>query len=512
MAVNIQLSKGMRDSLDLIFSGVLFGGIEKDNPKLLEKQRSIRSRLNRFSRAFKYNVFHDEYAVFFSIIESNNIKLFTESQLKEILDNNTAMITESDIIDLDSLFGGVQKMDLAKDEMVEIFKQYVIKRFREMSNQFVEEEAFESAIEVYRQSYYNLLYFDTIQKIALIMSEGGVFLKDLGKRGRNYQGTQDAQDFYLKKMKILDTLMKEDDSGDLVIDSKWYAQRSAKSSDEEESMVGTGLKEIDDVFSTFNRGHMYTILGPTKGGKTTITAYFVTILLLNGYNVAVWPIEGSPEEWTSMVTASMCFLLENIPVSRTRIFKKSFESEAERQLVQSMELRLASDKRMGTLSFIKGTCYVEELKEKLHYHYKNENKFDCIVVDQLIKVLSLTGKPKVDRIGEGYTIMENFCKNECESRPLALLPSQLKPKVVEAMRKDPTIDIQDTDGAESSEVIRAIDAAIGLFSTDQEKDAGIMKIHCVAARHTAKFRPFRCRCDLGSVAFWSDASLDIGNV
>ena len=77
---------GIEESLNKIFSGILIGEIEKDNPKFNEKIRNTIVCLNRFIATFPSNVFKDEYAIFYEIIVTFNAKSFTSGQLEAIVD------------------------------------------------------------------------------------------------------------------------------------------------------------------------------------------------------------------------------------------------------------------------------------------------------------------------------------------------------------------------------------------------------------------------------------------
>lgn len=68
-------------------------------------------------------------------------------------------------------------------------------------------------------------------------------------------------------------------------------------------------------------------------------------------------------------------------------------------------------------------------------HYENENPFDVIVIDQLIDILSRTGKGKVERISQAYQELKLWIQSSNRMKVLGIMPAQLKQSVVDYLRK-----------------------------------------------------------------------------
>ena len=174
--------------------------------------------------------------------------------------------------------------------------------------------------------------------------------------------------------------------------------------------------------------------------------------------------------------------------------------------ISAARQKMAIGEKMGRLSFIEGTAYIEDFLDVLQNHYDNDNPFDVIVIDPLINIMSkYSGGSKTERVSEAYIRMKDFVANKLKVPALAVIPCQLKQSYVDFLRAHPEETIDVTAGGESSETIRTPDYSIGLFSTKEERNSNIMKFYDVASRHNGSFDDFTARCYLGSCFFLSEA-------
>ena len=512
----MQISLGTEESLRRIFGAVLVGALKKSTPNrdlILAVARDARTRFTSF---FPSNIFENEYAIFYSLLFTNRLHVFSLAQLEEVVNNNRDMILNSDKVEL--RYDTVANSDspTTDDEKIEAFTLDLKEKLIELSNIYVTIEEFESASRVYIDTFKNQYMLETSQNMTRIMSSLGYETKIRG-RNRKLQGQRDCEEYWNLRMATIRELNEDKRTSALVIDENWLQAEQAKentNSDDENALLPTGLVEIDEKVGTLRRGWMVGILGPPKGGKTRFTNDLVGAALKAGLNVCVWPLEGSKEEWLSMQIAYRAMVESGYSISSTDILEKAYlkpnyeDGAKVAKLVNSTRASLASPK-YGRLSFITGVAYVEDFLDVIQNHYDTQNKFDIIVIDQLINIASKnTNYGKVQRISDAYMKLKNHIENVMKPKALAIIPAQLKQEVVDFIRRNPNETIDVTAGAESAETIRTPDLSIGLFSSKEERSTHRSKMYCVASRHSDAFDDFYARVDFRCCYFTSDPTLN----
>lgn len=501
---------GLQQSIDSIFSAVMIGGIDRTNFALIkEKQDVFKQAYPKFKSMYTENVFSDEYAFLHSALTTLKMEVFTWPQLEIIIDNSADDILASSKIDLSNFatFNGVASTN---EEKIEAFKCLVRAKFEALSNTAVTIEEFNSACVLYNTCYKEIEMTNLINDMAIIMSAGLSKKVGIGRK-RVWKGADDAQEYYRRKIAILNSLTS--DIGKIkeyVVDEKWLSgELEEKHSDDKQVLIDTGIKEIDSIHGGLHRGNMLEAMGPPKSGKTTYISYMVERCLDAGLNVAIWPLEGTKEEWLALLEACMLRKRGRKNIGKKTVLESSFDNDIDKQLIAGVKSELAIGKGRGKLSFIEGICYVEDLEDTLLNHYKTKNAFDVIVMDSPVLVLSRnSNKSKPDRIGEAYTTLKNFVNNRLARKALALVTAQLKQTVVDELRQNPTKELAETAGGESAETIRTPDYVLCLVSTKEERRNNLVKFQDVAVRHTDSFKPFYARAEYGCAYFYSDDGLN----
>lgn len=501
---------GIQECLETIFKGILIGGLKVDNPILKDKAKITKICLSRFIATFPSNVFQNEYAVFYDIIVNLNAKTFTVNQLSEIIDTNRDLILNSPYVDLSGYAAIGDGRQTTDDEKLEAFKQNLNDMLISYSNELITEEEFNSSCVVYIDWFKNMFMLETAQAMTRIMSDEGYEEKKPKARTKKYSGLNDAQMYYNERMKILRELSEESRVKSFIVDASWFEEEMQKENiADDKTLFDFGIKEIDETVGELRRGNMLGILGPPKGGKTRMSNFVVQRALSVGLNVAVWPLEGTSEEWISCQLASYIKRTTNVSLNSKDILQRKYiDDKKQKQCVTSAKLAMATDPGMGRLSFIEGVAYVEDFLDVIQAHFDNENPFDVIVIDSLVNIQSRKGQGKSERISEAYMNLKNFINNKLKRPALAVVPAQLKQSVVDFIRKNPEETLDVTAGGESAETIRTPDEVIGVFSSKQERDNGIMKIYSVASRHSGNFDDFMVRCDLQCCHFYSEPGLN----
>lgn len=503
-------SFGIMATLDKIFGGVLVGGLRVDNPMKEDIKKSYNINMARFIGNFPSNIFQDEYAIFYSIIADRHIGYFTLDQLEEIINNNRDLILDSPYINISKLakvdagFGGISTQD---DEKITAVLENMKDKLIELSNMYVSEEEFNSSCLIFIDYFKNTYMLETGQNMTLIMSDHGFDEKQTSRRSQHYSGFEDAKKYYNKRMKILNELSDVNRIGSFILDKEWLANDAGLDKiRDENALMRTGIKKIDEAMGDLRRSNMLGILGPPKGGKTRFTNFLVQRALSLGLNVCVWPLEGTKEEWISNQIASYIARKHpGIEIDSKKILQRDYgDNEQIRTLVNSAKFEMVADETYGKLSFIEGAAYVEDFISILESHYDNVNPFDVIVIDSLVNILSKTGRNKVDRISSAYMELKAFISHNMKRKALAIVPAQLKQDVVDYLRKNPNETMDVTAGGESAETVRSPDEIIGLFSSKEERAANRMHIYSVASRHSASFDDFQVKASLKCCHFEDD--------
>lgn len=512
---------GIENSLRNIFAAMLLGGIDRTDPANAElitsKVMVAKACRPRFSADFSFNIFYNNYAIFYEILVTLQVKSFTVDQLQSIVETNRDLILDSPYIDK-KRYSMTDSGNIASDDdILSAVTMSLTEDLQALSITYVTEEEFMSACRIYIDWYKNAFAEFTALNMSSIMSDTGLDVKKPGKRMRHYQGLADMQEYYGENMHIIKSLSDESRIRSFVLDEKWLSNElQSDNKQDTNSLFTIGIKEMDATIGELRRGNMLGVMGPPKGGKTRFTNYLVQRALSLGYNVCVWPLEGTSEEWEAMQTA--CFLAQNsyadmkargkggsmLRISSKDILQRKYNKSPEimKQVAGAKQV-MATSEQYGRLSFIEGTAYVEDFLDVIEAHYNNENMFDVLVIDQLVNVMSKKGKGKVERISEAYMETKNFIANRLKRPVLGIMPAQLKQDAVDFLRRNPDETLDVTSGGESAETVRTPDEVIGLFSSKEERDNNIMKIYSVASRHNGSFQDFQARCYLECCYFLS---------
>lgn len=506
--------EGIKSALDTIFSAVLAGGLDPTNVNEIELMRQKLKMLSYFVGNFKarfpMQVFVNEYAVFYEFITKQNSTVFTLSSLRTVVEANFDNILDSPYIDLSGYNFTSNNGATTKEEKLYVYYEDLADKFKQFSARIVEKEEFESACNIYISWFKEEFMRETSNNMALIMSDTGFDYRKPGRRIVHLKGNEDAQKYYNERVAVLRSLDEESAVIHTVYTEEEY-NKDMSTTTSEDAILDYGIDEIDSVKGKMRRGNMVEVIGPTKGGKTTLTTFFVERALSQGLNVAIWPLEGTADEWKSLIIALMVRLEPSnngMVVDKKNVLMKTYTSEEERQAVEAARLALAVNKDRGRLSFIDGAAYVEDFEDVLKYHFENENPFDVIVMDSPVNIMSRTGKNRVERISECYMCLKAFVSKKMKRKALCLCTAQIKQNVVDYIRSHPDEELDVTAGGESAETIRTPDEVIGVFSTKAEREANRMKLYSVASRHNKDFRTSYIYCELGCGYFKSQPDLN----
>ena len=510
----LNFDSGTNESLQKIFTAMLACRDNIDDRVIADTKEGMYNECRSiFDSKFPINIFFNEYYFIYQVYKESKIKLFSVEQLVSLIDANSTDILKSPFINTSDIYK-IDNGNIVDDaEKIAGFTQEMVKRVKKLSNKIVSIEEFESACNIYLNSYKNALMTQIANSMSMIMQSTG-FDEELKRGGRkHWQGREDAIKYYNLQMMKIRALDENNATRAIQVNEDWVTEENSKDKDPssaEEVILDYGISRIDNVAGGIRRTNLIEILGATKGGKTTFTAYLVERALSRGLNVAIWPLEGTYQEWMGIIlslTIKHSNDGEGPVVNRGHIVTRNYRNEEERKLVAAAREVVASPER-GKLTFISGSAYIEDYLDVIQNHYETENKFDVIVMDSPLLVLSKNGKGKVERIGECYTTFKDYVANKVPGGVVGIVTAQLKQEVINELRSNPEKDINETAGGESSETIRTPDEIIGLFSSKLERSNGQIKIYDVASRHHEAFENFYAGCNFACGDFFDNEALN----
>lgn len=496
---------GIEPEMQVHVDNIFFGLLGGDDAVQKAKYR------DHFQSELCLNVFPDIHAILYSLVIQTRIS--NVEDITGIIRASSAQILTSENINRTRITAGLNLNDTEylADVLEKTSQAY--KRYRSQEIPF---SVFKESIEVYKRYYIATFYSYLLATCQRITDTGDKVYDSQRRRYIRLAGQVDAQKYYAEQTLLLEKVKRGERTRSVVLDKNWLASVDDMF-EKDGAFIDTGISAIDKHF-VLRRGHLLGIAGPPKGGKTRMTAFLVARALKAGRNVCVWPLEGSVNEWISMVAASLLALDESASaalkeyISSSDIlsgrFKKLRAGISDRVtsiLTQLGTHQGANGEKLGTLSFIQQSCYAEDFLDVLEAQYE-ESEYDVVVIDQLVNILSRGGVygSKSERISDSYMRLKDFVENK--HKLLGLLPCQLKQEAIKRLRDKPDEDLDVTAGGESAETIRTPDYVLGIFATPEEKRNAKCKFYCVATRHSQSFETFEAHADYGACYFGEDKS------
>jgi replicative DNA helicase len=289
--------------------------------------------------------------------------------------------------------------------------------------------------------------------------------------------------------------------------------------DDEEAMpelIGDfgAVKELNKYAGGITTKTMYSVLAPTKAGKSKFTTRMLhNVMVEHGHPVVCWPFEGGAADWFAQLRSIHFDYLYNkdaepskqiLGVSQQMIREKKWKSEEIRQLEEASRVDLFTNPKYGKVIVIDRPFKVETIESELDTAV---NTYGAKAV--LIDYLQLIGwedarMSKVQAIGRAYQTVLRYTRTRGVA---AISPAQCTQEFINecAKSKDGAVKELRTAGAESSEVVRTPDVNIALYSSTDDLINNSMKIMSIPSRYMSAFPAFEIYCDLSRSLF---ASLD----
>lgn len=407
---------------------------------------------------------------------------------------------------------GEQYIDLTEfrdldDNPYQAYASAVLKKFnRLLTLDVLSEDEFKLSVEKYRMEY-------CAYETGIAYSQGKMILYDGMQYGkRMLQGYSDSSSYVKSRIAEIEGVL-DSTAGAGFIDSSKVAISSDRFNTKSEKVSDFDLvEELNEYYKGIYTGVFYSIVAPTKGGKSKFTSRLVhTALVKYGTNVSVWAHEGGYEAWWAQLRSIHFEYLyirhksdgERVaPLSQKDILWGIYPSAEIKALEDASMLDLFTNPAYGRVAMIDRPFLQETFIEEVDTSVKsNQSKMVLIDYLQLISTKEL-GVSKSVAIGKAYQAGLAYCK---KVNVALCSPAQFTQDFMKEMAK--ATDGQGhevrTSGGESSEVIRTPDVNIALYATTEDLIRKEMTVMAMPSRLFEPFPDFKMYADLCCSVFSS---------
>lgn len=478
----------LQELSDSILSSVICGDADS-----MERRKYLYGQL-------PYKVFKDENYVMLKILYNFKDRGITpdEEFLKMYLMRNIKMLKESnEYIDIGAYAD--QDEDKYLGYISAVIKQY--KRLVQETKLSL--DGFKLTIEKYRVEYSGIEMNKVYAQARIILYDG----IQIGRRF--YQGFDDSV-AYTKMMSANIENVVNNAIGERFIDSSKEGIVDDERAETELISNFDLLDSLNSYLGGIYTGLMYSIVAPTKGGKSKFTSRLVhTALVQFGVNCSVWANEGGHKLWWSQLRAIHFEWLyirnasnpnERVaPLSQDDIFKGNYPSEAIRSLEEASRIDLFTNSNYGVCNMITSPLVEETFIDDLTTSIKINNS-KLVLVDYLQQISSSQrGRSDSEVVASAYKKCLKFVR---DNNVAFISPAQFKQAFIDAVTssKGGTVETR-TSGGESSEVVRTPDVNIALYASLDDLQRNSMQIMSMPSRMTKVFPTTEIYCDLCSCVF-----------
>lgn len=463
---------------------------------------SLRNRQIMFGQ-IEPRIFRNENYILYSVLynfKEQGITPDADFYKMYLLRNEKLILNARDYININAY------SDLGETEAVG-YVSGVIKAYERLKTLGVlDTEDFKLNLEKFKLEFKNT-------EMGIVYSKARTVLYDGLQEGRRYyQGYDDSIAFAKKAMADIDSLVCTT-SGDGFVDASEYGMRDKDETKSEKIGDFGELKELNNLLGGIYTGIFYSILAPTKGGKSKFTTRMAhNILVEHGNNIVVWAHEGGKDLWLAQLRAIHFDYIYNrnetdvtrmkVGIDQNTIFKGTYPSEAVKELELASRTDLFTNPSYGKLILIDRPFKAETFLDEIETAVQMCNA-KAVLVDylQLIGSDSRNAK-KNEYIGKAYQGALAYCK----ARNVAFIsPAQFTQDFIKESSKQTSMRGAETRtaGGESAEIVRTPDINIGLYASVEDLQNHRMQLVSVPSRLCPVFAPIDIYCDLSVCMFSS---------
>ena len=272
------------------------------------------------------------------------------------------------------------------------------------------------------------------------------------------------------------------------------------------------LEELNNHYGGIYTGNLYTVMAPSKSGKSKFCARLAHTAMVNyGVNVSVWAFEGGYEAWTAQMRSIHFDFTYNTGVSATdvkigvtqgAILHDRFpDGSPYKELEATSKLDLASNSAYGSTHFIDRPFRVETFLDEIDASIKANNS-QMLIIDYLQLIDSEKSMSERERIATAYPRLLEYCK---KNNIAVVSPAQYKQDVVDELRRKKDGEARDmrTAGGGSYEIIKTSDVIFALWASTEDLSNNKMTIMPMPTRFYDAIPEFDIYVDLGYCQFMS---------
>lgn len=272
------------------------------------------------------------------------------------------------------------------------------------------------------------------------------------------------------------------------------------------------LEELNNHYGGIYTGNLYTVMAPSKSGKSKFCARLAHTAMVNyGVNVSVWAFEGGYEAWTAQMRSIHFDFTYNTGVSATdvkigvtqgAILHDRFpDGSPYKELEATSKLDLASNSAYGSTHFIDRPFRVETFLDEIDASVKANNS-QMLIIDYLQLIDSEKSMSERERIATAYPRLLEYCK---KNNIAVVSPAQYKQGVVDELQRKKDGEARDmrTAGGGSYEIIKTSDVIFALWASTEDLSNNKMTIMPMPTRFYDAIPEFDIYVDLGYCQFMS---------
>ena len=447
-------------------------------------------------------VFRDENYIIYKVLYSyKEVGILPDAGFMELyLSNNEKLVRNStEYIDITAYSGDDESPTLA-------YIAAVMKQFnRLLTIPTLDNEQYKLAVEKYKIEFQHTLLGDALDTAKTILYEGARIGKSM------MSGYADAVAYVKKVNADIESVINQT-SGVGFIDASVAGMIDDDNEKAEKIGDFGAISELNKYLGGIYSPYFYSIVAPTKGGKSKFTTRMIhNIVVEHKNNVVVWAHEGGHNAWLAQLRAIHYDYFYNRNevditkhkggVSQDIILKDAFKSDAIRELERVSRCDLFSPSH-GNIQLIDRPFNVETFIDEIDTAVQlNHAKAVLIDYIQLIGTI-VQGKPKSQVVGEAYKRLLAYAKK----RKVAIIsPAQMTQAFMDELAKSKggsTPELR-TSGGESAEVIRTPDINIALYGSIDDIRAGSMQLLSIPSRMAQPYPPIDLYCNLATCVFAS---------
>ena len=289
------------------------------------KQDVYNKAIIHFKNTFKTNIFYDEYDVFYQILTQYVNSKFTADDLRDVIENNKDEILHSKYTYTfksieDSL--RMQKGALSDDEYLLRITNTMLSKYDVLSRTYVSWNDYLTACDTYIESYKKYFMIETVNVMGGALNGSDGVEAHLNGYKKTLRSVEDVIKYYSERQTVLSELGVSEAATGTVFDNVYLEETNTTKI--QPGLLDYGVEALDKVKAKMRRGNVVCLMGPPKGGKTTFATYLAARALMQGLNVAIWPLEGTKEEWIALITS--IFVLEQ---RKNEILKSQLELKSQ---------------------------------------------------------------------------------------------------------------------------------------------------------------------------------------